>query len=247
MQVLETDRVEVLRRRILETEYEYPAWHGWRLMVGDRELRRDDELLVNYQVTSGTVVELQARLHVKVGMRCPPVGRVHMVDCELTDRVFDAKKRLSDAKPEMPVSTRQAWLFSDGEELADYVTLKDYGISSGVVLDMAVREPLPKRLTIKTEDGRAFWFDIDEWDTLGDIRIKLACRPGGHADDALASIIFETEELDDDEQFFGAYGIPEYSTLFLNEKLLGQRISARAPSADKVPRPARFLNTLAVT
>lgn len=256
LEVLETDVVERLRQKILETELYYPAWHDWRLMVGELELRCDDKPLAYYRVQDGTVLEIHERSHVKIGVRCPPSGRMHMVVCEITDRICDCKKRLSEAVQHLPTSTRQAWLLPDGEELPDFITLQDSGITTDAVIDMAGREPLPIRVAIKTEDGRAFWLNLDEWDSIADVRIQLgsrncnvmkcSCRGKGHADDALASIMYEAEELDDDEQFFGAYGIPNSSTLFLNERLLGERIRARAPVAEKVPPPSALLGKFAL-
>lgn len=251
LEVVETDAVERVRQKIKETELYYPSWHDWRLMVGDLELRCDDKRLEDYQVKDGMVLELRQRSHVKISIRCPPSGRVLTVVCETTDRIFDCKKRFSDSVQHVPVSTRQAWLRPDGEELADFITLKDYGITSPVVLDMAIREPLPIRVAVKTEDGRAFWLETDEWDTIGDVRNKVGTKPcsvlrcscsgKGHPDDALAGIVYENKELDDDEQFLGAYGIPDSGTLYLNERRLGERMVACAPVAENVPPPSNAL------
>jgi hypothetical protein len=56
----------------------------------------------------------------------------------------------------------------------------------------------------------------------------------------MASIIYENEELADDDQFFGAYGIPLGSTLFLNERRLGERMRRRAPVVAMIPMPTKL-------
>lgn len=253
LEIQECDTLAEVRKQIgdMEADRDAPTWHDWKVMLGDRELRSDDKSLAYYGVEDGMILQLEVRVHVKLAIRCPPTGRIMTLDGEPEDRILDLKRRLhAKAKqfnwPFIPVPTRQSMLLPHGgEELSDFYTLAEHGINSlqskQAVLDLAVRGPRPIRLSVKTEDGRAFWLDADEWDSVEELRERLAERNSTHPEDALATAVYCGEELDDDEQFIGSYGIEPLSTIFLNQRRLGERIAARAPPVEMVPKPSVLL------
>merc|ERR1712224_688680 len=162
-----------------------------------------------------------------------------MGDCKQS--IYDKTTQLGSQRS-CPLPSHQSLLRPGGEELPDFETFGELGISGPTTLDMAERIPRPIRLVCKTEDNRAFWLDTDEWDTIKDLRALLLKRDPTHPEDGLSCFFYAGEELADDERVLGSYGVEPMGTLFLGQRLLGERLAALSPLSECVPQPSFALS-----
>ncbi|KAK3156637.1 hypothetical protein QOZ80_2AG0109870 [Eleusine coracana subsp. coracana] len=117
-----------------------------------------------------------------------------------SESVASVKLRIQRLKFTGFVATKQRLVFGGHELSHGRSLLRDYGLDEGNVLHLVVRLADLRAITIETNDGKKFRFQVESGCKVGYLKDKLAARTGEQLTTLKdCKLVLDEEELEDDQ------------------------------------------------
>eukprot|EP00425_Heterocapsa_triquetra_P047038 CAMPEP_0195074464 /NCGR_PEP_ID=MMETSP0448-20130528/17561_1 /TAXON_ID=66468 /ORGANISM="Heterocapsa triquestra, Strain CCMP 448" /LENGTH=835 /DNA_ID=CAMNT_0040106721 /DNA_START=33 /DNA_END=2540 /DNA_ORIENTATION=+ len=157
-------------------------------------------------------------------------GKTSTIDVEASDTIECVKTKIQDTEGVEP--DRQRLVFA-GRQLEDRCTIADYSIQTDSVLQVLLRRDRHccEKIIVKTLTGKTMEIDVNEADTIADLKDKIQAKDGIAPDQQ--RLIYAGQQLDD--------------TKLLSEYTSSSQLEDGKAMVYLVPRPNRTFRITAKT